>query len=340
MKTNRLKLLFPIFLALVLSTGCGSKSNNEEEKGDGGQDSTIAQISSKAQEIREQVEAKAREEAERLEKEMQRIAKERQDSMDQARADSLEVARLDSIKKRDEFEWKNATRRNTIASYTRYIRMFPTGSYILPANTKIIQLKRAEELRRAELAKKRDKDAWNRAVNQNTVRGYQTYLRYYPRGIYQYTARNYITKMQRKVRVTVQKLVCEMSDDEGPGNDADMDRFKVKVTAYQTACSGGKNKQISQGDALLYDYSGSAFQVQNGSTTHVNKSATFTFDSKNCQYPRFVVSFYAREQDGSSADEETTGTYEVTGGRYGNMSFTISTSDFRYRCYFNVASVN
>lgn len=337
MKTiKRITFLTLVLVALFLAA-CGSGgSSNEEQSTTTGKISTESE---KAREIREEVERKAKAEAKRVAEEEARIAKEREDSIAKVRADSLELARKDSILKRDDFEWTQAKRRNSIPALRRYIQLFPDGRHVAEANSLITQIEQriANDNKRRD--RQRDINTWSVANRQNTVSSYESYLRSYPRGVYSTQARNNLVQMKRIVRVTIQKLVCERSDDEGPNNDADMDRFSVKVLASQTECSPGKEKRLTQGNVEVYNYSGRAFQVQKGTITSVNKSIDLTFDSKNCKYPMVDVSFYARESDGSSQDEETTGAYRVTGGSYGNKSFVISTSDFTYRCYFNVSKV-
>lgn len=145
----------------------------------------------------------------------------------------------------------------------------------------------------------------------------------------------------RQIRVTMVRLVCELSDDEGPGNDADMDRFKFILHANQTSCSAGKNKSITGNGMTIYEYTGASITTPKG---HVwrdqNKSVTITYDNEHCKGLSMRIDGYAREQDNgsSSADEEARFPL-LLGNPFGTHNLILASSDFRYRCEFKIEKV-
>lgn len=152
------------------------------------------------------------------------------------------------------------------------------------------------------------------------------------------------TNSRRQIKVTLIRLVCELSDDEGPGNDADMDRFKFTLHANQKSCSNGKDKTLTGNGMIIYEYSGAAITTPKGYTWRdQNKSTTITYDHEHCKSLNMRLEGYAREQDNgsSSEDEEINYTFTIpnSDNRYGNHTFRLRTSDFVYRCEFKIEKV-
>lgn len=148
----------------------------------------------------------------------------------------------------------------------------------------------------------------------------------------------------RKIRVTMVDLVCEMSDDEGAGNDADMDIFRFNLTATQNGCSNGMGGIIAQGNSI-YNYDSDSRTLSEGETWYAtNQSIEITYNNEDCPMSGFVlsVSGYAREQDpgSSSDDEEGNNSFDVYGeSAFGTFTMYLSSDDFRYRCTFRIEKI-
>jgi len=78
--------------------------------------------------------------------------------------------RLDALE--DEQDWQNACRRGKISDFLKYKDNHPDGKFVLEAEQRITAL-------RKELL---ESDAWRKARNEHSVRGYQGYLEEYPNG--------------------------------------------------------------------------------------------------------------------------------------------------------------
>ena len=144
----------------------------------------------------------------------------------------------------------------------------------------------------------------------------------------------------RQIKVTLVRLVCEMSDDEGAGNDADMDRFNFILKASQTGCNEQKDKEITGNGLVIYNYSGGEITTPAGYVwMDTNKSVNITFDNEHCKNLNLSIEGYARESD-NTADEEARNAYSVPGNNiFGDHSFKLSSSDFVYRCEFKIEKV-
>lgn len=148
----------------------------------------------------------------------------------------------------------------------------------------------------------------------------------------------------RKIRVTMVDLVCEMSDDEGAGNDADMDIFRFNLTASQNGCGNGMGGNIAQGSSI-YNYDSDSRTLSEGETWYAtNQSIEITYNNEDCPLSGFVLSIsgYAREQDpgSSSDDEDDDDSFTVYGGSaFGTHTMYLSSDDFRYRCTFRIEKI-
>ncbi len=148
----------------------------------------------------------------------------------------------------------------------------------------------------------------------------------------------------RKIRITVNRFVCELSDDEGPNNDADMDIFWVKVNAFQQSCTNNESKRISDKDQTIYHWRGPEKEVKVGDVHTVNRSVDIVFNNENCDINKLLLHLdgYAREQDNgsSSADEEGEKRLTLRGNKaFGNHSFKLRSSDFVYRYEVTISKV-
>ena len=139
----------------------------------------------------ESEEAKAaqteKEQKSKREKEIQKKAKEQQ-----------EMQALIAQEKEEDAAWTITKERNTIASYTQYIKTYPKGKYRKNAEVAIQGLKVAEEENKIHASQQLELEAWNRAKRANTIWSYQTYLTQFPEGTYHVTATDLIEKLRPK----------------------------------------------------------------------------------------------------------------------------------------------
>ena len=157
--------------------------------------------------------------------------------------------------------------------------------------------------------------------------------------------KEYMIKSTRKIRLTLKRMVCEMSDDEGPSNDADMDRFRFTVNASQNKCKNGKSKSISGRSPVLYNYNGAPRTTGKGYIWNVNKSMDLIFNEADCDLKNLTVKIegYAREQDNGSSSEDEIGTATLNlKGKDINKDhiMTLSSSDFRYKVELSFQKIN
>ena len=143
-----------------------------------------------------------------------------------------------------------------------------------------------------------------------------------------------------------------MSDDEGAGNNADMDRFYVWATAYNRWSDTEAGSLIGTTDQPVFAWStsgewtcgvGDVFDA----SLHKPNSIDFVFDTEHYDFnkARLVLKAYAREYDSTSANEQATVTWEITGEHFldemGKHTFYLSDySDFGFNVYITIELVN
>jgi hypothetical protein len=143
------------------------------------------------------------------------------------------------------------------------------------------------------------------------------------------------------VRVTIEKLVCTMSGDEGPGNDADMDRFRAWANAFDRLdVSGAPYVQINPVNQFIWNWSTSGeVTVYVGYVWNVGQSIDLSFDAGHYDFAvaKLDLALYGREYDSTSANEEGTGYLTIYGEHFfdngGLHIFQVSSSDFRFDIY-------
>lgn len=159
----------------------------------------------------------------------------------------------------------------------------------------------------------------------------------------QYTLRQPV-RIKQKVKVSVDRMVCTLSDDEGPNNDADMDRFSLTLAAANAVKEAGGVKQvpIQLPDPSLYSWATSGdVTVKVGYVWQVDRSKVITFDTDPDLYDfdkaTLTVGGYGREYDTSSKDEEGRGGIVLTGDQFfengGVHKFQITSADFIFEVY-------
>jgi hypothetical protein len=157
-------------------------------------------------------------------------------------------------------------------------------------------------------------------------------------------------QLQQKVRVTVDKFVCTLSDDEGANNDADMDRFNVWATAWNV--TGTTKDMIGTENQTVFSWAtkgewtckvGDIFDT----SKHKPNSRDFIFDTLNYDFSQAILKLkaYAREYDTTSKNEEATVYWEIMGSDFlkngGKHTFELSDfSDFGFDVHITIELVN
>jgi hypothetical protein len=157
-------------------------------------------------------------------------------------------------------------------------------------------------------------------------------------------------KLYLWVKVTVDRVVCTMADDEGPSNNPDMDRFHVWANAFnRTGIDDEPGVQFNPEDQTIWYWSTSgSWTVGKGGSMNVGKWIYLGFDADNYDFnaARLKLACYAREDDPTGADEQGTGYTTIHGesffdqefdGVYGEHDFYVSSADFRFRIEMEIS---
>ncbi|HUV51470.1 MAG TPA: RICIN domain-containing protein, partial [Dehalococcoidia bacterium] len=126
-----------------------------------------------------------------------------------------------------------------------------------------------------EIVNKQTDLCWS-VENGGTVAGSKVVLQ-------EYAAKDWQQwKMDVWVKVTVDRVVCTMADDEGAGNNPDMDRFKVWANAFnRTGPDDEPGVQFNPVDQLIWEKSHSEWTVGKGGYKNVGLSIYLAFDAVN-----------------------------------------------------------
>jgi hypothetical protein len=161
--------------------------------------------------------------------------------------------------------------------------------------------------------------------------------------LHEYNAADYEKWIPRSaavpVRVTIEKLICTMSDDEGPGNDADMDRFHAWANAFNKLDDpGAPYVQFNPVNQTIWQWSTSGdVTVWVGYVWNVGKSIELSFDAGHYDFAvaKLDLALYGREYDPLSANEYGTGYLTIYGAHFfdngGKHTFMVSSADFAFR---------
>lgn len=155
-------------------------------------------------------------------------------------------------------------------------------------------------------------------------------------------------RLMQPVRVTVDRFVCTLSDDEGAWNDADMDRFFVWATAYNRWSDTETGSIIGAENQPVFSWStagdwtvgvGGIFDA----TQHKPNSLDIVYDTEHYDFSKakLVLKAYAREYDPTSANEEATVFWEITGEHFldndGKHTFALSDyEDFGFTVHITI----
>jgi hypothetical protein len=246
----------------------------------------------------------------------------------------------------DEKGWQQASKGNTPGTYQDYLTNFPDGKYKQEAENRMNRLITKANQERS------DQDAWSKASRTDTEQGYKVYLGAFPNGKYVNDARSRIQakqqekkraeNAQRQIKVSLVKLYCEMSDDEGPGNDADMAEFRFTAIPTPGNCNPS-SKEKGGSPVEVYRYTGERTTAKGYNWPLSGASAVVNFDNQACGKLRIKITGYAREADESSNDETANNSINIdlsSDGSFGKtQTFRLSSEDFKYRCEFRIDKV-
>lgn len=152
-----------------------------------------------------------------------------------------------------------------------------------------------------------------------------------------------------RVVVTLDKMVCTVSDDEGQSNNADIDRFNVTVDAFnavRNAAGGIDLVPIPLADKHLLAYANKDWiSVPVDYVWKVGRQLVITFgaDPKVYDFDQSMLVFAAsaRDYDTSSADEWGGGSLKLLGRQFmengGCHTFLVESTDFTFEVYVTLA---
>jgi hypothetical protein len=158
----------------------------------------------------------------------------------------------------------------------------------------------------------------------------------------QYTLIGNPVQLQQPVRITVERYVCTMADDEGVNNNPDMDRFYAWANAYNCVAPGNCN-QFNVLDQEIYGWATSDDVTMGVGDIHwANKSIVLTFDTYNYDfaYAKLKLKAYARDWDPTGSNETATSEIELTGNdMFGPKEIWLYSSDFTFRVDLNIEAI-
>lgn len=156
---------------------------------------------------------------------------------------------------------------------------------------------------------------------------------------------------KHEVKLTIDKFVCTMSDDEGSKNKVDMDRFWVKVNAFDRRGSE-KPVQNNPVDELVYNWGTKGEETMGVGAVHpAGTSTVLGFDTVNSDFDLATIKFqaYGRDYDVTSHNEQGWSSWEITGdkffnqpdGKTGKHKFILTdNSDFAFDVYVTLELIN
>ncbi len=155
--------------------------------------------------------------------------------------------------------------------------------------------------------------------------------------------------MYPRVRVTAIDFYCEMADDEGAFNTVDMDRFRIRASAYNRLTENESGSPIVEESIVYYWSTSGEHDMDAGDTWTTTPPNSLDIVFNNNEYDfnisRLVLDGWARDWDGPfGSSENGYGELEIPGARLlengGHHSFLIESSDFRFRANVLIEIVN
>ena len=135
---------------------------------------------------------------------------------------------------------------------------------------------------------------------------------------------------------------------EGPNNWADMDRFQVKLWAYDRTSESEAGDPIVE-DVFVYNWSTPGTEtIGPGQTWFCSEpnSIEIMFDNENHDFDvaKLRLWGYGREYDTTSANEHGSGEVTILGRNFfengGMHSFLINSADFRFKVFVRLSLVD
>ncbi|WP_298512223.1 hypothetical protein [uncultured Kordia sp.] len=150
-------------------------------------------------------------------------------------------------------------------------------------------------------------------------------------------------KKMTKIRVKLLKLVCEVSDDEGINNNADMSHFKMEAKLFQKNCKEDNvNSLIGKG--IVYNWKGRPDkEVAEGDVIYGGKKDYVDLLLDESCGTKYSVKFDASavERDTSSADEKAHNSKTlIDTNAEGTHQIRLVSSDFTYRVEFEISKID
>ena len=278
----------------------------------------------------------------------------------------------------EENSWNGAKKENTIGAYNTYIIEFPVGKYLDSARIYVHELKNIQRIDSLEALKILDsirvvrKADSLRVIRKDSLKNIEEQKetdRLEQKRLKDIEEQKEADRLEKKrlkdiqdqkdadeveririnsnrmIRITLIELVCEKSDDEGPSNDADMDRFEFTLNATQNGCRASKSGKISSNNQTIYNYNGVSVTTGLNHYWRLESNYTdITYDNEHCNLNSLsiVINGYAREEDrdSSSQDETARNSISLNGNDlFKDHTFRLNSEDFIYRCKFKIEKI-
>jgi hypothetical protein len=149
-------------------------------------------------------------------------------------------------------------------------------------------------------------------------------------------------QIRQRLAVRVEAFTCEMSDDEGAGNNVDIDRMTAWVTAYE----GTPPNPIPPGTIEIYRYAGAEIVMGVGHRHVVGQEVAVAFDTRSYPLDDAVLALqaYARDYDPLSANEEDNRILWLSGRQFfengGRHAVYLYSADFRFKVDFTLRDLS
>lgn len=153
-------------------------------------------------------------------------------------------------------------------------------------------------------------------------------------------------KIRQGVRVTVNRYICEWSDDDDTLGDADvdMDIFAVYCNAFNRVNGGDAGVQINPVNQVVHYWSTpDYYEMWAGAIFNAGTSIDLTFNTEDFDfnYAKIGLSAFARDYDWGTGNEQEWGSLNIFGSAMlGSQNIMIYGSDFRFRVECTVQLIN
>jgi hypothetical protein len=152
-------------------------------------------------------------------------------------------------------------------------------------------------------------------------------------------------RIRQGMRITCNRIVCEMSDDDDPFYDAevDMDTFQIFCNAFNRTGPADPGVQANPVNQPVFLWStGDPVEMWAGYVFEVGTSTDVIFntDTYDFNYARLNLAAFANDHDWGSGNENSWGTLDLVGpAMAGAHSVMIYNADFRFRVEMTIVPV-